>query len=118
MELLAGCDGILATGGGVVLRPENRARLRQSGRPVVWLQACPDVIRGRLAADPATASRRPGLTGSDPLAEVEVAVRDREPLYRETADVVVDASAAADTVAERILSLLPPRMAENGGRPS
>lgn len=105
-ELLAGCDGVLATGGGVVLRPENRALLRRVGRPVVWLQAGADVVRGRLAADPTTASRRPGLTGGDPLAEVDVAIRDRESLYREAADVVVDASAAADVVAERILSLL------------
>lgn len=105
-ELLAGCDGVLATGGGVVLRPGNRALLRRAGRPVVWLQAGPEVVRGRLAADPMTASRRPGLTGDDPLAEVEAAVRDREPLYRETADIIIDASAAADVVAEKILSLL------------
>jgi shikimate kinase len=106
-ELLAGCDGILATGGGVVLRPANRELLRRAGRPVVWLQAAPGVVRGRLAADPTTASRRPGLTGGDPLAEVETAIRDREPLYRESADVIVDASAPADVVAERILALLP-----------
>jgi shikimate kinase len=115
-ELLAGCDGVLATGGGVVLRPENRALLRRAGRPVVWLQAGPDVIRGRLADDPTTASRRPGLAGGDPLAEVEAAVRDREPLYRETADVVVDAAAAADIVAERILSLVPAHSAKAGER--
>ena len=117
-ELLATCAGVLATGGGVVLRPENRALLRRAGRPVVWLQAGPDVVHRRLAADPTTASRRPGLTGGDPLAEVELAIRDREPLYRETADVIVDASAAADDVADRILSLLPELTSRRGGAAS
>lgn len=106
-QLLAGCDGVLATGGGVVLRPENRDLLRRQGRPVVWLQATADVVRRRLAADPATVSRRPGLMGGDPLAEVETALRDRAPLYREAADVAVDASAAPEVVVGRILALLP-----------
>jgi shikimate kinase len=69
-QLLSGFPGVLATGGGVVLRPANRAALRGCGRPVVWLTASADVVRGRLALDPTTASRRPGLTGGDPLAEV------------------------------------------------
>jgi shikimate kinase len=55
-ELLASCTGVLATGGGVVLRPLNRERLRAHGRPIVWLTASCAVIRRRLAADPHTAS--------------------------------------------------------------
>jgi shikimate kinase len=94
-ELLGPADGVLSTGGGVVLRPANRALLRSRGRPVVWLQVSPEVARARLAADPATMNRRPALVGSDPLDEVAAAIVARGPLYRECADLVVDADAAS-----------------------
>ncbi len=101
-EALSTERGVLATGGGVVLREANRALLRERGRPVVWLDAPVDVIRGRLAADPATLERRPALIAGDPLAEVEQAVHAREPLYRSVADWTVDTGAAgpADVAAE------------------
>ncbi len=106
-ELLAGPPAVLATGGGVVLREINRARLRSSGRPVVWLRADAGVVRSRLAADPTTASRRPGLTGADPLAEVAGALAARAPLYGEVADVAFDATTDdAEQIAERILGWL------------
>jgi shikimate kinase len=94
-RLVADEAGILATGGGVVLRDENRRLLRERGRPVVWLVAPAELLRERLAADPATASRRPALGGGDVLAEVAAAVAEREPLYREVADGLLDVSADA-----------------------
>ena len=106
-RLLAECDGVLATGGGVVLRPHNRELLRAHGRPIVWLTASADVIRGRLAADPTTVDRRPGLSGADPLAEVAGALEIREPLYRQCADVAFDTGAlAVDEVVARIVAWL------------
>jgi shikimate kinase len=114
-DLLATSHGVLATGGGVVLRPENRALLRARGRPVVWLTASADVIRGRLAADPATATRRPSLTGGDPLAEVADVLQAREPLYREVADVAFDTGGdLPPVVAERIRTWLAARSPETG----
>lgn len=99
--------GVVATGGGVVLRGENRGLLRRRGRPVVWLTAPAEVLRRRLAADPATADRRPPLSGADPLAEIEEALRTREPLYGECADAAFDAAAdAPERVAARILEWL------------
>lgn len=89
-ELLVSCAGVLATGGGVVLRPENRLLVRRVGRPVAWLTAPADVIRGRLAADPLTRDRRPALSGGDPVAEVDATLVAREPLYREVADAAFD----------------------------
>jgi shikimate kinase len=104
-DLLARDDLVLATGGGVVLRAENRRLLVERGRPVVWLQAPADVIRARLAADPTTRDRRPALAGGDPLAEVEGALLAREPLYRECADLAVDAATAdPEEIAARILA--------------
>ena len=105
--LLAVRSGVLATGGGVVLREANRRLLHDHGRPVVWLTASVATIRRRLAADPATCDRRPALGGGDVLAEVEPALRDREPLYRECADWSVDAGAATpDEVALQIAAWL------------
>jgi shikimate kinase len=106
-DLLPAFAGVVATGGGVVLRPENRALLREAGRPVVWLTAPAEVIRGRLAADPLTATRRPALAGRDPLDEVAEACAVREPLYRETADVAFDTrQASPDAVAAEIIAWL------------
>ena len=110
-ELLAGLLGgepcVLATGGGVVLRPGNRDLLRERGRPVVWLTAPADVVRARLAADPTTAARRPGLSGVDPLAEVAAALAARESLYRGCADAVFDtAREPPERVAKAIIAWL------------
>ena len=95
IDLLADFDGVLATGGGVVLREANRTLLHERGRPVVWLQADADVIRERLAADPTTVQRRPGLTTANPLDEVATVLASREPLYRSLADLAVDTAAAS-----------------------
>ena len=89
-DLLRQPDAILATGGGVILRPENRLLLRQAGRPVVWLTAPVTEIRRRLAADPTTSVRRPALSGGDVIDEVEQALAQRERWYREVADTTFD----------------------------
>jgi shikimate kinase len=102
-RLLAEESGVLATGGGVVLRDANRATLRAKGRPVVWLTAPADVLRARLAADPATAARRPALAGTNPLDEVAAALVAREPLYHAVADAVIDVSSdPPERIATRI----------------
>lgn len=47
-ELASGEDAVVSTGGGAVLRDSNRLAMRRSGT-VVWLQAPPAVLAGRLA---------------------------------------------------------------------
>lgn len=79
---------IVATGGGVVLRPDNRQQLRRVGL-VVWLTAAPAILWQRLQQDPTTAGRRPNLTQGG-LAEVEELLRRREPLYAECAHLTID----------------------------
>src|SRR5260221_7765025 len=69
---------VVATGGGVVLRPANRARL-QAGL-VVWLTADPATLWQRISADASTSERRPNLTGGG-LSEVGELLRQRAPLY-------------------------------------
>jgi shikimate kinase len=80
---------VVATGGGVVLRPTNRELLRNSGF-VAWLIASPEAAWERLQADPATAARRPNLTAAGGLDEVRALIAAREPLYRAIADFVAD----------------------------
>jgi shikimate kinase len=79
---------VVALGGGAVLRHENRAWIREGW--VVWLTAPAETVLARVAADPATASRRPNLTVSGGLAEIQQLLIVREPLYRECADCVVN----------------------------
>ena len=79
-------DGlVLATGGGVVLKPENRARLRDTGW-VVYLNVPPVLLYERTRHD----RNRPLLQVSDPLAKLEELYAIRDPLYRETSHLIVD----------------------------
>ncbi len=79
---------ILATGGGVVLDPENVRRLKANGF-VVWLTAPASVIQERLQANEAEVLNRPPLSGSDAVQEVEQVLQARLPLYRRAADLVL-----------------------------
>ena len=89
-ELLRIPEGVVSTGGGIVLREENRRMIEDSGLPVVWLAAPADEIRRRLNADPTTASRRPALEGKDVYSEVDQALIDRERYYTEVAHFRLD----------------------------
>lgn len=84
-ELSQGADGVLATGGGVVLRPVNRERLRQAGH-VIYLRSTPEEVFRRLRHD----RNRPLLQVADPLATVRGLFEQRDPLYRETAHFVIE----------------------------
>jgi shikimate kinase len=84
-ELTAGEDLVVATGGGAVLDPASRALLRSRGT-VVYLHAPLDVLVRRTRRD----RNRPLLQTADPRARLEQIVRERDPLYREVADVVVE----------------------------
>lgn len=77
---------VVASGGGVVLRPENRAYLRRAGL-VVWLHADVDTLWQRLELE--GGQHRPSLTVGG-RAEVEQLLEARAPLYRDCADLVVD----------------------------
>ena len=76
---------VVAWGGGVILREENRQALRANSR-VVWLQAELETLYQRIYEDDATAAQRPSLTKMDPREEIAQLLRQRTPLYRECAD--------------------------------
>lgn len=85
---------VLACGGGIVLRPENRALLADQvshhGAQVIWLKARPETLAARLSGDPLTAAQRPALTSRDPLSEIRTLLEARTPLYESCATWAID----------------------------
>jgi shikimate kinase len=101
---------VVATGGGVVVRPENRERLKHAG-VVVWLTADPTTLWQRLQSCTTTWQRRPDLTVGG-LDEITEQLRLREPWYAECAHLVVDTTGlsplqVADAIGEQLQVLWP-----------
>jgi shikimate kinase len=94
---------VVATGGGIVLRPENWAYLRDG--VVVWLDVPAVEIMARLQRHPQQLAQRPILHTPDPLATLTALEQQRRALYAE-ADIHVLANAEPQTVSDRIINLL------------
>jgi shikimate kinase len=88
-KLACGQGQVVATGGGVILCPANRERLRQRFL-VIWLQASAASIEARLAQDPKTASQRPPLTQLSAQDEITHLLEERTPLYAATAHMTLN----------------------------
>lgn len=95
---------VVATGGGIVLRQENRSLLARKGQ-VFWLDAPAGQLLGRLTANPLS-SQRPSLTGKDPLTEMMEVLAERESLYSACAHHKIDAACDPDAVCQQIVQLL------------
>jgi shikimate kinase len=105
-DLCGRSNVVIALGGGAVLREENRQTIRAAG-PVIWLRAGVDEIVVRIAADSATASRRPQLTAAGGRAEIETLLAARTPHYQECATFVVDTEGKSPaTIADEIIAKL------------
>ena len=76
---------VLATGGGAVIKPENRACLKQRGI-VVYLKADVDELLARTRND----KNRPLLHTEDPRGRLQSLLEQREPWYLEVADLIFD----------------------------
>jgi shikimate kinase len=106
---------VLATGGGVVLDPDNVEALKENGI-IIWLTAGPDTIQTRLAKDLPRDVNRPSLTGSDSIREVAEVLEARFPLYQAAAQITVDTTHRdVAQVVELVLAALKPEEAENLG---
>ncbi len=84
-DLTSRSDIVLATGGGAILKPESREYLKARGT-VIYLRASVNSILQRTSHD----KNRPLLQTADPRQRIEQLMREREPLYLEVADLVVD----------------------------
>ena len=83
---LTGRSGVvLATGGGAVIHPENRKHLKARGT-VIYLRASVNNILQRTMHD----KSRPLLQTENRKEKLEELARQRDPLYREVADIIVD----------------------------
>ena len=80
---------VIATGGGVILNPDNVRNMKKAGR-VIWLRASPETVRARMAADPETLIQRPGLTTTGSMDEIEAVLLARQPLYENAGHLVMD----------------------------
>jgi shikimate kinase len=97
---------ILALGGGVISREDNRTQL-QKCQSVVWLKASVDVLAERILADPTTAQRRPNLTNHGGRNEIEQVLAQREPIYQGCATLEVDTNNKGPAeIAEEILQAI------------
>jgi shikimate kinase len=99
IEDLAQLSGwVVATGGGIVLREENRINLKASGF-VVYLNVPAHTLWERTRND----RNRPLLQVADPLLRLRELFTQRDPFYREVADLVGDGGRGS---AQGVLQLL------------
>ncbi|NQD80168.1 shikimate kinase AroK [Pseudomonas sp. CrR14] len=105
---LCDADGlVLATGGGAVMRPQNRQALRAGGR-VVYLHASVEQQIDRTARD----RNRPLLRTANPGQVLADLLAIRDPLYREIADVIIETDGrpprmVVQEILERLEALAP-----------
>jgi len=104
-ELTRDTNIVLATGGGAVILEENRKILKDRGI-VAYLQADIETLVERTRRD----RNRPLLQTDNPREKIESLLRQREPIYREIADVIINTgqrapSSVARDVAVRLKAL-------------
>lgn len=76
---------VISTGGGMVLREENRQLLKKLGT-VIYLRAKPETIVERLKGD----TTRPLLQTENPVQRIQEMLQKRSPIYEQAADVILD----------------------------
>ncbi len=93
---------VLATGGGAILRPENRQLFAERGF-VVYLHASVHQQAERTAMD----TQRPLLQTADRFGKLRELMTEREPLYRAAADLIIETAnksprAVVDLIRQRL----------------
>ncbi len=90
----------IATGGGVVLNPENMVNLRKNGT-IIWLAVSPEVARKRTKSD----ESRPLLHVTYPEKTIEELLSFRESLYAQADFKIETSNLSIDEVASEVLKL-------------
>jgi len=110
-------NSVIATGGGVVMDPENVRNLRQNGW-VVWLEAGAAAIRKRMARAQQQGNFRPPLSETDPLEEVDSFLRERMSAYERASDYRVNTEGRSPSeVKQAIMRELTGRHTKGAGGP-
>ena len=101
-ETAAGDTLVVATGGGIILRPENVAWMHGQGK-IIYLETSLEELWTRLKAK----KDRPLLKGDDPRKNLERLLNERAELYEKACDFKVDTDGCpADRAARKILKIL------------
>ena len=118
-ELTQNPHGVIATGGGAVLREANRRHLHGRGQ-VIYLRSTPEDVFRRVRHDNA----RPLLQVNNPLERLRSLYEARDPLYREAAHFVIETGRpSVATLVNMIIMQLemaghwPPKAAKPEGTP-
>jgi len=102
-EVLAQNRAVVSCGGGIVKSERNRSMLKERS-VVVYLKTGPEEIFNRVGK---SGHKRPLLNVDNPEAEINRLLKEREPLYEEVADVIVDTTGKSlEEVADLILEAL------------
>ncbi|MBO5745918.1 MAG: shikimate kinase [Clostridia bacterium] len=99
-ELSAQKGLVIATGGGVVINPDNAENLRKTGL-VIFLDVTPETVLKRLEGD----TTRPLLMRDDKETAVRELLNCRKPIYKTAAHFTVDANHEAQKTVEEIIGL-------------
>lgn len=101
---------VVATGGGAVLRSENISLMRRAGK-VVFLDTSLNVIWDRVK----NKKDRPLLKGDNPFEKLKKIFYDRESIYQDAADFIVNTDGlSADTAAKKVFERLRNRENHSG----
>lgn len=92
---------VLATGGGVFLNDEIRARILEAGT-VIWLKAGLDVLAQRTSLR----GGRPLLQTGDPRATLEKLITERYPVYGEAHIIIDTDTETLDSTVDKIIEAL------------
>lgn len=103
-ELLESEPHVLATGGGIIIRPENRELLQQaSGVKVFYLTASLGQLVERTSKD----RKRPLLQVANPREKIIELIKTRDPLYQEVSDYIINTDRRSPkAVVQEIVRLL------------
>lgn len=85
-RVLEGQGQVVATGGGAVIREENRRAFKEGGM-TICLTARPEVVYERIRHE----THRPLLQVPDPRGRIRALMDEREQFYRQ-ADLIIDTS--------------------------
>lgn len=97
-DIAGATHAVIATGGGMVIRPENRRLLQKLGL-VVWLDAPPDALLKRIGGD----ESRPMLHGQNPLKRMERLLSERRGFYADASNIHLDTTELTpDEIAARV----------------
>ena len=97
-EISSGSNAVISTGGGLVLNPENRVRMEQTGE-IIYLRADVEILWKRLK----NCHTRPLLQTPNPRLRIEELIIQRDPIYTEMADHIVEVTSGSAIKAAHLI---------------